>query len=186
MDQNTSTILTTALTSSVVAAVVSFVSNSIIQRTQFRNEYHKQLLAKRIAAYESVERVITSLMVNGTFDLKESGKETIKFKVNNILMSKENYDECFRIFIEAMNKSLWLSGATTRALKHINEELLLISDKLRFPDNGQKKSKTYEERATTYSFLQDLSAKLSELSGNLSRAVRSDLRDLHNIDNFVG
>lgn len=182
---NSTNIVAVALTSSVVAALVSFISNTIIQRYQFRNEYYKQLLAKRLAAYEATERVLTSLIVVADYEPKGDEGQFQKFTLNSILFSKQRHEEWFSLLAEAMNRSLWLSHGTTKVLTKLNALLMSIKAKIRYGAGEEVRLQSHDERVKAHNIAKEFTTKLTEVQEALDRQVRIDLRSLHNINSFV-
>lgn len=173
-------IITLILTSSVVSAIVSIFANSFTQKVSFRNEYYRQLIAKRLAAYQSAEIVLMQLMPQSIYNIVDSKTgEKVSLKLISPMMSKSHYDQCFKFFEETMQQSLWINSETTATLLELNSVLIDIPTELDLKENNMSFKFEDIERA------KEISTKLRKLNGRLSTQIRDDLSQLHDVHAFM-
>lgn len=70
-----STLGFTILTSSVVGAVVSSLFSEWLKRNDYKRDYYKKIIDKRIATYERLATVITNVGLKATYFITNEEKE---------------------------------------------------------------------------------------------------------------
>ena len=161
-------IFTAILTSSFLSAGLTAWVNWRIQNNNYKNDFYKKLLDKRIKAYESVERLICSL------------KQLVHIKESELCnqfcyLGKDHFDR-FIISITAQD-SFWLnddiSGKITQFNIFIIQKISYKIDKTKNPD---------EELIRLGIVNRD---KIKEKRLELEDLLYQDLKGLHKIKSFI-
>lgn len=161
--------VTVILSSALVAAIVSFVSNYVIQNLNYKQEYHKQLISKRLKAYEAVENVLQILGGHAITENQES--------IPRVFWERESYIDFMQRLIYAITQSVWLSHDVTTILENINATCTKAS----FDFNLAK------PESSKIDFVKAglaLDSKLLEYKSELFVQIRHDFLKLHNIEAF--
>jgi|GEM_PF-1162227 len=114
---STTSIITLLLSSSLLTAILTSVANWYINRNNYRNDYYKKLLDKRLKAYEEVEALISKIKPLVHLD---------DGSVCNIFLScgKEGFDDFLLQIGMANISSFWLSDKTSGTITELNVYLL--------------------------------------------------------------
>lgn len=167
---NKTEIITLILTSSLISAILTGIVNWLIQKKNYKNEYYKKLLDKRINAYEEVEELAAKLTA---MVLTEKGPTCNLF----CHMGYDYFTE-FLIYLRLpMRKSFWLSDTITQKLTELN--ILLIEE----IDNKIVDNDKVDQQ------LIDLGIKNVDKIGDIRKALEKELykdfQGLHNIKKFI-
>jgi hypothetical protein len=114
---NTTEIIALVISSSVLSAILTGFVNLRIHNLNFKREYFKKIIDKRIQAQEQIEALSSQLKIqikldNGTL-------------CNSVCASGEDYFQTFCILVAAsLNTSLWLSDELAGVLQDFNIFLL--------------------------------------------------------------
>lgn len=167
---NTTNIFITILTSSLISSALTSFVNWYIQRNNYKNDYYKKLLDKRIEAYEMIIFYIDQM--KPIVDHKD-GKLCHRF-----LSSGEEFYNSFATSVAlGTGKAFWLSANATHLVTTFN--LFLhenINNELRNPENIDQQLVQLGIKNKQ---------KISELRVNLEHQVQADFKDLHNIVKFT-
>jgi hypothetical protein len=163
-------LITLVLTSSVLSAGLTAFVNWLLQKKNYRNEYYKKLLDKRIDAYEEVEDLVSRLtaMVN----IGDG-------KMCNLICHL-GYDHFSKFLISIMipiKKGFWLSDNISGLLTELNVFLLNEIDN-KIDEKGDPDKQLIELG------IQNIE-KIRSFRKNIQSQLYNDLRDLHNIRKFV-
>lgn len=113
----TSEIIILILTSSLVTAVLTSAVSWYLQKDNYRKDYYKKLLDKRLDAYESVEQFSSMFAENIQF---EDGRVCQSI----FAQGKHHYDNCLTKIYIASQKSFWLSNDMSIKIMELNAYLL--------------------------------------------------------------
>ncbi|MEM9672125.1 MAG: hypothetical protein ACFB15_32165 [Cyclobacteriaceae bacterium] len=163
-------IILAVLSSSLLAAGLTGFINWRLQKQNYKREYYKKLLDKRIKAYEAVEGIVEQLY--GQVQI-EDGRLCPK-----ICASGQEYFWRFVFDLySSINNSTWLSSGTGRLLTEFNAFLLQSIDH-RIDENADYDSQLLRIGAEQLEQVRDFREKLKLL-------LYQDFRTLHRIDSFV-
>jgi hypothetical protein len=98
----------------VIGAVVSGLYTLRAGHKSYINDYYKVVVAKRVAAYEQLERLIISLKTSVV------DKEDLMHPYHLIFAKDDTYTDAYRAVAEAMNQALWLSDAAFEKTQELN------------------------------------------------------------------
>jgi hypothetical protein len=172
-------ILIAIISSSVLASTLTSFVNWIIHRSNYRNEYYKSILSKRLSAYEQVNSIVYDLSI-----LINMGD----YVVPRICTSKEYYDD-FIIKVANTNiHSFWVSSRVAGKLTEINIFLINRIEN-HIGDDDDYDTRLEELGELHMESIRDLRRQLSTLMVEDFRKlykIRSFLRNNSNIQNEYG
>lgn len=157
-------ILTSSIIASIFSAIISYVVSKRLKVIDFKNEYYRELVKKRLAAYQSVENFISVL--RGVI-LDETDK-----KAYHVIFAF-GYSEVINKQAELMNSianGIWVDNDTMIKLERLNS--------LFFNINSKTLKKSNEE---VINIGKEYYQKLSDLRFELEVATKKGLYDLHDV-----
>lgn len=163
MNETIKILLASSLIAGIVSTIVSYITSIRLKKVDFKNEYYKEILKKRLHAYEFIENQIAVLK---SVVLGDDGKpyhyifgqgeiEFLKFQKNLML---------------AISYSLWIDEDSTKTLDEMNN--------LFFNLNNHIYKKTESE---IEGIGQEYYNRISGLRIQLENNVKKGLYDLHDI-----
>lgn len=157
------------LASTLVSAVVTWLSNIYLSNQSFKREYHKQLISKRLKAYETAERVLQTL---GGYMVTDKGES-----IPRAFWDRNAYVEFLAITIHSIQQAMWLSHDIKRILENIN--YLCTQAAFDYQLAPQESKQKDFQRAGLF-----LDSKLSESRNELLLQLREDFLKIHKIEAF--
>ena len=167
IDSNLNVILTSTILSGLIAAIVSAVMSLWLKNLEFRNEYYKEILARRLDAYKMLENLVAALK-STCFDPVD------KRGYNSIFSKGLAYYEEFRVmFDSSMSNNLWINDKTLECLIDLNSILINIEFRINEGDDNRiiDLGKTYYKDIAT-------------LRNKLEASIRHDLLNLYDFKKF--
>lgn len=163
MSETVQILLASSVIAGVVSVVVSYFTSIRLKKVDFKNDYYKEILKKRLRAYEFIEHQIAVLK---SVVLDDDGKPyhlifgqgSIKF-----LEFQEN-------LILAISFGLWIDEDSSKTLDEMNNLFFNLNDHIR-----QKSNSEMEEIGKKYY------NRISALRVQLENDVKKGLYDLHDI-----
>lgn len=158
-------ILPSTFLSGIVSALISYIVSIRLKNIDYKNEYYKKILDKRLEAYKYLEiqiAVMKSTVIDDQdgqiyhFLFGNGSEGTIEFQKNMML---------------AMSYSIWINDKTVKILEELNQVFYLISE---FEDTNE----IIKRAKRNYN-------KVSELRKSLEKSVKYDLFNLHNLNSFI-
>jgi len=158
------------LSSSVLSAMLTSYFNWRIHNSNYKKDYYKKILDKRLDAYESLNALTKTLSSIVYF---EQGF------VHGIVSSTTSFEHFMFTFHSTLEKSHWFADRTTHKLTEFgaflfNEISGYIDDTL--PEDDL--NKIYKELAYIHF------EKISQFNASLKEMVNTDLKNLHKVDDF--
>lgn len=120
-----STLVVAILTSSVVGAVVSSLFSEWQKRNDYKRDYYKKIIDKRIDAYEKMAKVLGRIGTKAYYSIDGENKE--------IYVCFENYEslECANSeLISILNEVQWISPQTYKELWRLNDVIASVFDRV--------------------------------------------------------
>jgi hypothetical protein len=108
-------VLIAIISSSVVATILTSFVNWLIHRSNYRNEYYKSILNKRLSAYEEVSSIV--------FDMSILMNED-EMVFHQIFYGKDEYVDFIQKLVATNTHSFWVSSRVAGKLTEINVYLL--------------------------------------------------------------
>jgi hypothetical protein len=160
-----SVIITTIISSSVIATILSSIISIKLKNLEFRNEYYKIVINKRLQAYEHLESIIARL--------KTSVLDEDDGKAYHLIFSytAEKYFEFIHELMITNSFDLWVNSDTKDKFGTLRNVLNQISFDFETSDEKElvKAGKDNYKR-------------IFELRNELETLVLSDVLSLHKID----
>lgn len=158
------TIIVTVVTSSVIASVVSGLFALAKSSLDYKNEYYKTLLRKRIQSSEYIEELLYCFST-ATFDPGDP-------RMYHIIFSTEDnpLQQRFGTLVAKLSKSnIWISESTRDKIQNLNRFIIENNINFRRIDDGKR-------------FYVDL----GNLRNEVLVAIRNEVRELHKFRRLFG
>lgn len=167
---NTIQTILAILSSSVLSAILTSYFNWRIHNSNYKKDYYKKILDKRLDAYESM-----NVLINRLSDIVYTDKGVI----HGMISSRESFNFLFSILHSTMEKSYWLSDKTGHKLTEFG--IFLFNNITSYIDEDLSEKQLNEEymNLALTNFEQ-----IQEFNQSLKRMVNSDLQNLYNVDEF--
>lgn len=163
-----------SVTFPVVVALIALVSSILsigialkVKDKEYKNDYYKKVIDKRIVAYGYLESQI-AIMRETIIDKKERKGYLLMFG-----KGKDYYLESLSNIQKALTSGLWITPATLAVLGRMNAVFLNIALQYDISD-----AESLREAGKAYF------KELSQLRFELEVAVREDVYSLHNVKSF--
>lgn len=95
-----------------VASIITLAANLIIQGSQYKKDFYRKIVDKRIEAYTELEKLINKMSTNTT---AKNGKECL-----SCLHDKQNYENLINEFASTFACNLWFNIKTTREIMRLH------------------------------------------------------------------
>lgn len=161
------TIFSSAGVASVISAIASFVNNRLAHNREYKDDYYKMVIAKRMDAYSKVEVVILSL------------KKLVRDESDNCLYNiifNNSHEEFFTFqtqLYEIAANSVWLSKDMYNALSELN---LLFT---------QIDSQVLDDGSNLLILGKQNRKKIADIRIRIEDIFRKDILSLHEIEDFL-
>jgi hypothetical protein len=149
-----------AMAGIIAGAVITGIYNLISNQRNYANDYFKTVVAKRIAAYEQLEKLI--------IDLKTAVLDTDKKPYHLIFCTADDKIAAHLAVGRVMNHALWLSDECFRKTQELNRLLFRL---------GQTES-AIEFGKTHYQ-------KIAQIRSELEDILAADMKQLHDVRRFL-
>jgi hypothetical protein len=126
---NDFTLIVSILSSAVIASIISSVFMILTKRMDFRNEYYKEIIKRRLETYELIEKQI---MLLKSSTLIEDSKSMVHLI---FIYGKDEYEKFQSNLFLAVAKGLYISSETINSLIKLNRILVKISIKAKNNDD---------------------------------------------------
>jgi hypothetical protein len=154
-------VLSSSLISGVLGALIAGWFSLRVKRTDYANEYYKLILARRISAYEEVERLVTML--------KAAVLDEDKRPYHLLFSKEDDHQTVYRVLFMIMSNALWLSDELFGRTRELN--VLVFS-------HGVGEGGLVEFGKQNY-------ATIAELRTKIERVHARDMLELHKIPRFL-
>lgn len=165
---NTFTLL---LTSSVLGAAISSIVSFIIQRDNYRKEYYKKILDKRLATFEKTRQFIGQLA--GTVQTPDNKLCIIPLSYGWIPYSEFKMD-----LYKVIQESFWISNETNNLLSELS---LFFLHNIEHHVNSRSPNIENELLNIGCNHTENIQKLRVKLEGQLAK----DLETMHNIKVFI-
>ncbi|HLP32124.1 MAG TPA: hypothetical protein VK202_01555 [Bacteroidia bacterium] len=163
-------IITLVLTSSLLSAGLTSVVNWYIQKTNYRNDYYKKILDRRIGAYEDVQHLLSLLA--GTVQMEDGRPCTLQ-----LALGYDHYIKFQLQIYKAIQNSFWLSERTGEMLTELNVFFLHNIY------NAIDENKDFDLQLTELGIQHR--DEIKRLHFELENQLYSDFSSMHNIKSFT-
>jgi len=159
-------ILTSSLIAGILSAIVSAIVSIKLKNLDYKNEYYKKILDKRLEAYKFLETQI-AVLKSAVLD------EDAKLYHLIFAYDEDKFHEFQQNLFAALAYSMWINDNTVDLMEKLNGLFFGISRK--FSDHDKEKM---------ISIAKDNYHEISQLRKSLEDSVRHDLLNLHDLKNF--
>ena len=166
---------TTIITSSAVAAVISIVANFAFKRIEYKNDYYKEAIKRRINIYVEIEDLLTLYHPEITYD---GGRSCRRIFCNG----KQGVTNFMKKLSHITASGLWINTNTLIILRQIEK---LINQELNSPGTrratitGDDVRKEFREIGINRFY------ETSLLDKNFRESVNNDWLTLYDIRGFL-
>jgi hypothetical protein len=167
---NTTQIITIILTSSLLSSVLTAWVNWLLQKNNYKNDFYKKLLDKRISAYEEIEKLLVLLKTLVHIEKDKLCPQFCHF-------GKEYFDN-FVISLAATSlNSFWLSNEMSHKITEFN--IFLLQE----IDYNIDENKNEDEELIRLGIINR--ERIKELRLEIEKIMYQDLKKLHDIKAFT-
>ncbi len=171
-----STILTSSLIAALISASISAWVSFILKNKDYRNEYFKKIIDKRIKAIESVEQILVIFSPLAPIEITDAGerkKVAFAYLVRNPEWSGEDeYAQAVQNFSASI---MWLGLDLRVKVRDFCGLINMMRDKASKFDTNIEKIDFYAENYL----------KLAELLMRIELQLSNEMAVLYDIDAFV-
>lgn len=163
-------ILTSSSIAALVTAFFTIILNVYLKKLDYKNEYFKKVIQKRIDAYEFLE--------NQIIRLKQSTIDDLDGKAYHIIFAygEEYFSSSMTPTIQASAYSLWIHPETFESFNKLKNIFIHISFAL-----NDKKSRNEELIVLGKKYYKEIAI----LRDELEKHVRNDYLNLYKIEEFT-
>jgi len=156
-------LLASGVIAGIVSAIISYLTSIRLKKMDFKNEYYKEILKKRLHAYEFIENQI-AIMKSVVLD--DDGKPYHMI----FGQGESKFYEFQKNLMLAISYGLWIDNKTSETLDEINNLFFNLNNHI-----NKKSDSEIEEIGKEYY------NRVSGLRIQLERDVKNGLYDLHDI-----
>jgi hypothetical protein len=160
-------ILTSTLIATVLSTIVSTIVAIKLKSLDYRNEYYKKILDKRLEAYKFLETQIAILKCTVLDDDKRPYHMIFSYGEDELNKFQTN-------LIAAFAYSIWIHEDTVSEMENLNQIFFKISHKTANAFEGQ-----------VIEFGKEFYNQISTSRNKLEKLVRCDLHNLHDLKKFI-
>ncbi|WP_339700911.1 hypothetical protein [uncultured Marixanthomonas sp.] len=163
MSETIKILLASGVIAGIVSAIISYLTSIRLKKMDFRNEYYKEILKKRLNAYEFIENQIA---VMKSVVLDDDGKPFHLI----FGQGESKFYEFQQNLMLAISYGLWIDNETHETLDEINNLFFNLNNHV-----NKKNDSVIEEIGKKYY------NRVSELRMKLEKNAKKGLYDLHDI-----
>lgn len=160
----TEKIIALVLTSSVLSSILTVFVQWIFKFVDYRLDYKKKVIDKRINAYENIDLIVWQLGF-----LTQNGE----MYWSGIFTSKNDFDNFVVNLTIARKNQIWLSNILTDKLTELNVFLINLQN-----ENTPKNDTDYNKIGNEYF------EKIREFRTEIEKIYKNDFKDLDNVKRF--
>lgn len=168
---NTVSIISIVLSSSLLSATLTGFITWLIKRYDFRQEYYKELIKRRVECYEHIENFLGGFTIVGY--VREDGS-----RYYNCMVDEKTYLDVFIGDLGiAIKFSMWINNETCKLLGKFNSFALEYNQLIVGRDiNSKEDEEKMILQASSYYL------DIQKLKDELKISVMKDLKKLHKLD----
>lgn len=161
-------IILAVISSSVLSSILTATINWKLHTSNYKKEYYKKILEKRLGAYESVQLTISKLAFQMQLE---------NYICHSIFFNVQSYDSFVIDLAMSVEKGFWLDNSTQSKLTELNVFLINnISNKV--DHSKEDHNQLYQKLGNTY--LEEIRRFRVEIEAS----INSELSKLHDVDRF--
>jgi phosphate/sulfate permease len=166
MSETIKIILTSSVIATILSVLVSAIVSLLLKNLDYKNEYYKKILEKRLEAYKFLE---TQIAVLKSSVLDDDGKPYyLIFEYGH-----EKFDEFQQNLFVAHAYSIWIDNETVNKMDELNRLFLKITRKLKDISDQE-----------LIQIGKDNYHEIAKIRTELESCVRNDLLELYDLKAF--
>ncbi|MEG2285950.1 MAG: hypothetical protein RSB90_10330, partial [Eubacterium sp.] len=182
-----------ALTSGISAALVTFGANCFLKKQDYKRDYYKKIVDKRLKAYEELEKVIGKFCVHmEILDLEKKQKSGDGFFVFLCFCEEDKLQKANDWILGVIQNALWYSDDINKSLKTVNEILAEVGTVLNKPTpitvadiEKYNLGQTHINENLIKYIGRELYGQLEDLMKIIGKAVYRDLKNIDEVEEFL-
>ena len=182
-----------ALTSGISAALVTSGANYFFKKQDYKRDYYKKIIDKRLKAYEELEEFIGKFCVHmEILDPERNQKSGEGFFVFWCFHEEDKLHIANDWILGVIQNALWYSDDINKSLKEVNEILAEVGTVLNKPtaitvDNIEKYNlgQTHINEDLIKYIGRELYGQLESLMKIIGKAVYRDLKNIDEVEKFL-
>jgi len=164
-------IVTAIISSSVITAIITLTFNWIMQNLNYKRDYYKKIIDKRIEAYELLDKVISQTAIQTHLGNKIT---------SGICANIKTYDFFMTSLGVAILKSIWLKPKTTAKLTKFNVFLRNnIENKVNSNLSEDEIDKQYQSLGIEHF------EQIRKFREEIMNLVNNDFKNLYTVKSFL-
>lgn len=171
------------LGAAIIAAGASLTSALISFKTkdrEFRNDYYKKIIDKRLSAYQKVEGIIFSLSKTTSFTVLQHGKPVGKGIICDIFQNHRDFVDFLAVLKDCLSYSIWLSHEFIKELGDLHSHLI---DGAEMFSNEIGEELTEQKLAQMGTLLFD---KVDAARLKMEILIRKEIMEIQDVKKFFG
>lgn len=159
-------ILSSALVSSILSSVATWLIGNHTQNKSFKNDYYKLVINKRMEAYEHIDNQLKTMKITTLDDdakpfhsMFYGNQKTISENQNNLIIARAN--------------GIWLSNAMENELSELNKILFDINHEIT------------DDIANNVSIAKSYYYKVAASREKVEKQLRKDMLELYKVKRFL-
>jgi hypothetical protein len=156
------TTVATFLGSALVAAIVAGLFSLRTKRNEYINDYYKEVIKRRVAAYEQLEQLI--IWLKTAIPDKDGQLYHLLFASNQ----QEDLNRIFEMLFRVMSQGVWFSDEAFSKTRELNLLLYQLQDAANITEFGKKHYR-----------------QIANIRADLERTLARDMLKLHCVKQFL-
>lgn len=167
---NTTNIILTIISSSVLASILTSLFNLRLQNLNYKKDYYKKLLDKRLDAYETLNNLTKELSTFVQFN---------DYVIHGFMCTEQFNTDFISKLDRTISKSFWLDNKTSEKLTELNVFLLNnVSNNIDEFLSTEKKKEKYQELGHIHF------EEIRAYNNSLKLSIQKELKNLYKINDF--
>lgn len=169
------------LGAAIIAACAALASAFISFKTkdkEFRNDYYKKIIDKRLFAYQKVESVIFSLSKTTSFTIFKHDKPVGQGQICDIFQNHKDFVDFLLVLKDCLSHSVWLSHEFIKELGDLHSNLI---DGTELFDVAPESGLTEEQLIKMGTVLFD---KVDGARLNMELMIRKEIMEIQDVKKF--
>lgn len=171
-------LIISAFSGAAMGAAITLAGNFWLNGKNFKNEYYKKVIDKRIKAYENVENLIF---------LMEASREYNDKEALDCFMNDTNISNFEKAYEKVISSKEWLSDELRQCLGELEAIRLSALYKITGLDNIDKEFGKFLEKGENRYIKEsaEYSEKLIECRNQMTHTVTNDWLELYKVEDFL-
>lgn len=163
-------IVTAIISSSVISSIIALTFNWIMQNINYKRDYYKKIIDKRIEAYELLNKAISQMAI----------QTQLENKITSGICANEEVYNFFMVSLgEVLLKSIWIKPRTSAKLTKLNIFLLNnIGNKINSTLSGNEIEEQYQSLGIEHF------EQIRKFREEIMVLVNNDFKDLYKVNSF--